>query len=121
MSELDKLPDYFVRQMNKTVEVDTTQTKHPIEIIMQEKVKSGQNPTPPNVPTSPMIEVDGFILPADEITLFMYLVSTVLAKNPEVDSVLKKFHFKFHDVNGSVIYPKKQKKVKKEQNDIRQS
>jgi hypothetical protein len=118
---LNKLPDYFIKQMNKEVNVDTAQFKHPIEAIMQEKVKTGQNPVPQNVPTIPMIEVDGFILPTDEITMFMYLLTTVLAKNPEVDSLLKKFHFKFNDVNGQIIYPKKQKKVKKEQNDTQQS
>ena len=126
----DQLPAKLISGLNS---VDlTNSSKSPVEQIVEARRNSGQTPPQPlpgaqgstgaPVPVG-KVEVGGYTFPIfkekyfNTMTLMLYIFSTVIAKkNPEVDKILKDFHFSFPDMYGKMVYPrdrvKKKKKVK---------
>jgi hypothetical protein len=105
-------PEFF-ENVNKSVsKPDTSDGRSPLEHILKERAQiSAPTPVPsaPQIPSSPLIGIDGYVLPADALTLMMYLISTTLSKDKKIQKILKAFNFKFYDINGVQIYPKVKK------------
>jgi len=109
---MSQIPMDLMRKLNKSQEVESSSTA--IETIMKERMKAGQQVVPPTAPQpTKMVAIDDFILPADEMALFMYIIATQLSRNPEVAKILDKFEFKYNDVNGKPIYPNNTQKKKR--------
>lgn len=108
------LPQDIIKTLNKSAQIDTSNQTSLVQAVLSEKTKEGQLPVPPTAP--PMVKtvaVDGYVLPQDAFTIVMYILSTVLADNPKIKKILDQFEFRFHDVNGKVVYPKEKKRKKK--------
>ncbi|MEE9214899.1 MAG: hypothetical protein V3U54_08915 [Thermodesulfobacteriota bacterium] len=124
-----KLPPNLVSGLN-SVDLHNS-NKSPVEHIVEARRNAGQSPPQPLPGQQPAggpvpvgkVEVDGYTFPIfsekyfNTMTLMLYIFSTVIAKkNPEVDKILKDFHFRFPDMHGKLVYPrdevKKKKKVK---------
>ena len=118
MSNEKKISPQFLEAIGKTCAIDTSKYNNILEAVSANR----KNMLPPNqtvqqnVTTPPAppvaITVDGYVLPADAMTLMMFVLCTELAKDKKIDAILKKFNFKFIDVNGSVIYPRNAKSRK---------
>lgn len=112
--KLKKIPDHFVNTINRTAEVDTTKYQYPLEAIMAERARMKQPMGIENsVPAVHTVEVDGFRLPADPMTMWMYIMATVLGNDPRVQDILKQFNFTFHDLDNKPIYPLQKRKSTK--------
>lgn len=123
--KMTNLPSHFVDGLNRTVN-DNIDGKSPIETIMEQRGK-GSKPAPlPAQPTKTnsyalkgKLDINGYTLPVFEdefqnaVTMINFILATELSKNPGVNRLLKKFHFKFPDINGKIIYPRSERKRKK--------
>ena len=108
------LPPDLIKSLNKSTNVDTSNQTSLVQAVMSERIKDGNSPIPPTA--QPMVKtmaVDGYVLPQDAFTVVMYILSTVLADNPKIEKILNQFEFKFHDVNGKLVYPIQKKRKKK--------
>jgi len=103
----EQLPTSFVDKLNKSVGIDTTKFKSPISAILEERKKNKSEDSPSETPEPVrVVEIDGYVLPADTNTLLMYILATELCKNPRVKKIVDTFGLSFPDANGTIVYPK---------------
>lgn len=86
------------RECNEGV---NTEGKSLVETLMAQKNKR-QELAKKDVP---LVEVNGYKLPLEGITLILFVLSTALVKLPGVAEILDQFDFTFKDTTGKQIYP----------------